>query len=380
MSPLYLDFNASTPLDQRVFEAMRPWMTENPGNAGSRTHLFGKNARDAIEEARKQVATVLKAGPEEIVFTSGATESNNIALLGLAAFGEAENRKHILSTAIEHKAVLEPLEHLQSIGFDVELLPVGSAGHVDADDIRNRLRSDTLLVSVMHANNETGIVQPIVEIAEAVTDSHAFFHIDAAQTFGKDVESLQNLNVDLVSVSGHKIYGPTGIGVLVARRKNYRRPPLTPLQHGGGQERGLRPGTLPVPLIVGLGRAAEIALDEHRERDAAARSVREAFFADIANLDYAINGDESRSQPHVVNLSFSGVDGEALMMALRDTLAISNGSACTSESYTPSHVLTAMGLGEDRCESAVRISWGAGIERIPSAPLIAAVEDLRAHA
>ena len=376
--PIYLDYNATSPLDRRVFEVMTPFFLEDVGNAGSRTHVFGQRARDATERARKQVADLLHVKPEEIVFTSGATESNNIAILGLMRHGAETGRKHILSTAIEHKAVLEPLERLRGAGFEVELLPVTAGGCVEADAVRSRLRPDTLLVSVMHANNETGVLQPVVEIGEALEGTATLFHVDAAQTFGKEVEALQHLKCDLLSISGHKIYGPKGIGALFARRRGGQRRPITPLTLGGGQEMGIRPGTLPVPLAVGLGIAAELAGKEHRERHEAAAGVKARFLDALQAVDHRINGDPARTQPHVVNVSFPGVDSEALMLALRSEIAISNGSACTSASYSPSHVLQAMGLDEELLASAVRVSWGPGVEGIPAEVIVEAVRSMKA--
>lgn len=375
--PLYLDYNATTPLDPRVFEAMKPWFLDEPGNAGSRTHVYGKRARDAVEAARRQVAEVLDAKPEEIVFTSGATESNNLALLGLAKYGEEQNRKHIVSTAIEHKAVLEPLDYLISRGFEVDLAPVTPGGYVEPDEIKRRLRPDTLLVSVMHANNETGVMQPVLEIAELLTESPTLLHVDSAQTFGKEVEELKQLRCDFLSISGHKMYAPKGIGALYVRRQGGRRPHVSAISFGGGQERGLRPGTLPVPLAVGLGKAAELAATEFQARREQATKVKQQLLADLRAVDHAINGDSSRSQSHVINISFAGVDSEALMMAVRDDIAFSNGSACTSSSYNPSHVLTTMGLDEQRISESARISWGPGIAGIPTEVLVSAVIALR---
>ena len=364
-------------MDRRVFEAMTPYFLEDVGNAGSRTHVFGQRAKDATEKARKQVADLLQVKPEEIVFTSGATESNNIALLGLLKHGEETGRRHVLSTAIEHKAVLEPLERLREAGFEVDLLPVTAGGYVEPDAVTSRLRPDTLLVSVMHANNETGVLQPVVEIGEALEGTGTLFHVDAAQTFGKEVEELVRLRCDFLSISGHKIYGPKGIGALFARRRGGQRRPITPLTLGGGQEMGIRPGTLPVPLAVGLGEAAVLAGREHQERSEAAAGVKSRFLDALKDVEHRINGDPARTQPHVVNVSFPGVDSEALMLALRSEIAVSNGSACTSASYSPSHVLKAMGLGEDSLASAVRISWGPGVEEVPTSMLISSIRDLK---
>jgi cysteine desulfurase len=374
--PVYLDYNATTPLDSRVFEAMQEWFCGPPANAGSRTHPYGQRARDAVEDARQQVADCLGAATYEVVFTSGATESNNIAILGLVEFGERTGRKHILSTTIEHKAVLEPLNRMSELGFEVEVLPVTPGGSVDVEIIRKSLRSDTLLVSVMHANNETGVLQPVREIAELLDGTDTLFHTDAAQTFGKETEELKTLPCDFISISSHKIYGPQGVGALYVRRHGAARRPLDSLLFGGGQERGLRPGTIPVPLVVGFGRAVGLAISEHQDRATEANRVKDQLIAGLQSVDHEINGDQTIAQTHVLNVSFPGVNSEALMMALRDKIAISNGSACTSASYDPSHVLLAMGLDEDRISESVRISWGAGVSEIPVELIVSAVESL----
>lgn len=376
--PVYLDYNSTTPLDPRVFAAMQPYFLEEIGNAGSRTHVYGQRAKEAVEAARKQIADLLGAQPEEIIFTSGATESNNAVLLGLVRHGIKVNRKHVLATAIEHKSVLEPLDRLRESGFDVELVPVTAGGYVEPDAVQQRLRPDTLLVSVMHANNETGVLQPVEEIAALLADTGVLFHVDAAQTFGKEVEVLRRLRCDFLSISGHKIYGPKGIGGLYARRRGAQRRPLLPILLGGGQEMGLRPGTLPVPLVVGLGAAALFAEREYLARRKAGARVKAEFLREIAAAEYRLNGEATRTQTHVLNISFPGVDSEALMLAVREDLAISNGAACTSASYSPSHVLRAMGLDDDRIASALRISWGPGITEIPTAPLVTAVQQLQA--
>jgi cysteine desulfurase len=287
--PLYLDYNATTPLDPRVFEAMRPYFLEEIGNAGSRTHVYGQRAKEAVDHGRQQVADLLGVRPDEIIFTSGATESNNLVLLGLVQHGLATGRKHILATAIEHKSVLEPLERLREEGFDVQLVPVTPGGYADPDAVKSRLRPDTLLVSVMHANNETGVLQPVLETAELLAGSKTLYHVDGAQTFGKEVEALRQLRCDFLSISGHKVFGPKGIGALYARRPRNRRRPLTPLLYGGGQEMGWRPGTLAVPLVVGLGMAADLAAREHLERRAAATSVRAQLLAGLAGRANASN-------------------------------------------------------------------------------------------
>lgn len=374
--PLYLDYNATTPLDPRVFEAMRPFFVEGAANAGSRSHVFGQKARGAVERARSQVAALIGARPDEIVFTSGATETNNAVLLGLIHHGRETGRRHVLATSIEHKSVLAPLERLAQEGFEVELLPVTSGGYVEPDAVRKRLRIDTLLVTIMHANNETGVLQPIEEVAEILCGSTTLLHTDAAQTFGKEVEALGRLRCDFLSLSGHKVYGPQGVGALFACRRRVSRLPLEPLLLGGGQEWGLRSGTLPVPLIVGLGAAADLAAREYRQREAHARQLKSHFLDALGAVDHRINGCLERSQSHIVNVSFPGVDGEALMLALRAELAFSNGAACTSASYSTSHVLRAMGLPDERIVSAVRFSWGQGITQIPTDALIEAVRSL----
>lgn len=355
--PVYLDCNATSPIEPKVGEEVIRYLQIEFGNAGSRTHEYGARAKQAVQHAREQVGEVVNASREEIIFTSGATESNNLAILGLAEYGEKIDRKHIISTAIEHKAVLEPLEVLAKKGFDVTLLPPTLGGWIDPEVVNNALRKDTLLVSVMHANNETGVVQPIAEIADVLSDHPAYFHVDAAQGFGKDIKTLQNQRIDFISISGHKIYGPKGVGALVTRRRGYDRAPLSPLLFGGGQERGLRPGTLPVPLVVGLGLAAELALKNHSKREKACRAFRDRALKALAPLSPLVNGEQARMLSHVLNLSFPGLDSEAVMVALKDLVAISNGSACTSHSYQPSHVLKAMGLSSEQIEGAIRISW-----------------------
>jgi len=327
------------------------------GNAGSRTHDFGARAKQASQKARDQVAALVGAKRDEVVFTSGATEANNLAILGLAEYGRREQRRHIISTAIEHKSVLEPLERLGRGGFDVTLVPPEVGGWVSPEKIASTLRPDTLLVSIMHVNNETGVVQPLTEIAQRLVGHPTFLHVDAAQGCGKDLVALREQRLDLVSISGHKLYAPKGVGALVARRRGFERVPLEPLMVGGGQERGLRPGTLPVHLVVGLGLACEIAWQEESSRSKRNRELLDAALAAFAELHPRINGDRLRCLPHVLNLSFPGIDSEAIMVAWKGLAAVSNGAACTSQSYTLSHVLKAMGVGDDDARGAVRISW-----------------------
>lgn len=355
--PVYLDCNATAPLEPEVLEAVTHWLSEEIGNAGSRTHEYGLRAKRAVQKAREQVARVVGASPDEVIFTSGATESNNLAILGLAEWGEEQGRKHIVSTAIEHKAVLEPLEAFEKKGFSVVLVKPGETGAVAADDILAAVQPDTMLVSVMHVNNETGVRQPIAEIAQALESHEAYFHVDAAQGYGKELEALREPGIDLMSVSSHKVYGPLGIGALVVRRRGLKRPPLSPLIYGGGQERGLRPGTLPVPLAVGFGLASELAERDSEKRRKRCLEIRQQALNAFQSLGITFHGDPECTLPHVLNFSVGGVDSEALIVALKDIVAISNGSACTSQSYEPSHVLRAMSLPESAMAGAIRLSW-----------------------
>ncbi|MGW8951537.1 cysteine desulfurase DndA [Streptomyces sp. NPDC055709] len=352
----YLDAAATTRVDSRVAEVVMHWMTEDFGNAGSRTHEYGTRAKRAVQQAREYLASTVSAEPDELIFTSGATESNNIALLGLAPHGEQSGRRHIITSAIEHKAVIEPLEHLQSHGFEVDFIKPGSSGRVRVDAVMERLRPDTLLVSLMHVNNETGVVQPVAELAGLLRETPTYLHVDAAQGYGKLPEDL-TAPIDMISISGHKIGAPKGVGMLVTRRRRWDRLPLQPIMFGGGQERKLRPGTLPVPLIMGLAEAAKIFQKEHGQWRKSAAELRSRLLDALARTRFQINGDQDHTVPHILNLSFDGVDAEALIVRLKQHVAVATGSACTSASYTPSHVLTAMGLPEDTAENGLRLSW-----------------------
>ena len=355
--PVYLDCAATCPLDPRVQVELRRFFEVDFGNAGSRTHAWGRTARQAVERARAHVARVAGARRNEVVFTSGATESNNLALLGLESFGRAERRTHVVSTRIEHHAVLEPLQALAARGFDLTLVEPEPGGWVDAGRVADAVRPDTLLVSVMQVNNETGVQQPVAEVADRLAGSPAFLHVDAAQGFGKALAPLRHPRIDLISVSGHKICGPKGAGALIARRRDGARPPLTPLFHGGGQELGLRPGTLPVALLAAFGRAAELAVEEHGARLAAVTRFGERLLAGLAPLAPRLHGDPARRLPGIVNLSVPGWDREALIEAWSGLAAISDGAACTSQSHACSHVLAAMGLAPEAAAGAVRLSW-----------------------
>ncbi|ENO88414.1 cysteine desulfurase [Thauera linaloolentis 47Lol = DSM 12138] len=357
MNPVYLDCNATTPLDPQVREVLVRYLTDEFGNEGSRTHEYGARAKQAVQRARDQVGAVVGVKRDEVIFTSGATESNNLAILGLREAGHATGRKHLITTAIEHKAVLEPFEALERDGFEVTRLAVGAGGYVEPDALKAALRDDTLLVSIMQANNETGVLQPLKELASALDGHPAYLHTDAAQGFGKDLESLRDPRIDMISVSGHKVFAPKGVGALITRRRGYERVPLKPLVYGGGQERGLRPGTLPVALIAALGEAAELAVCDNSARLARCKAIREVALGAFRGLSFKLTGEQTRVMSHVLNVSFRGLDSEALIVALKDLIAISNGSACTSASYTPSHVLKAMGMTDDQANACVRISW-----------------------
>jgi cysteine desulfurase len=344
-------------MDPRVQTVLRRFAEVDFGNAGSRTHAYGQTARQAVEQARAHVARVAAARRNEVIFTSGATESNNLAILGLEPHGRTERRLHLVGTTIEHHAVLEPLRVLAARGFDLTLVDPEPGGWVDADRVAGAVRPDTLLVSVMQVNNETGVQQPIVEIADRLVDSETFLHVDAAQGFGKALDALRHPRVDLISASGHKLCGPKGVGALIARRRDGARPPLTPLLHGGGQELGLRPGTLPVASIAAFGKAAELALDEHDDRSAAAIAFQERLLTGLAPLAPRVHGDPGRRLPYILNLSIPGWDKETLIEAWAGLAAISDGAACTSQSYTCSHVLAAMNLSAEDEAGAVRFSW-----------------------
>jgi cysteine desulfurase len=300
---------------------------------------------------------VVHAKRDEVIFTSGATESNNLAILGLAAHGQASGKRHVIGTRLEHKAVLEPLEALEEQGFEVTWLSSDAQGKVCVEELEAALRPDTLLVSVMAANNETGVRQPMGEIVTMMSGHEAYLHTDAAQAFGKDLDCLRNQRIDLISISGHKLYAPKGVGALITRRRQYERPPLKPLFFGGGQERGLRPGTLPVAHVAALGAAAESAVKSHSIRQKRCREIKDAALAAFSQLSPRIHGRPEETMDHVLNLAFPGIDSEALIVTLKDLVAISNGSACTSSSYTPSHVIKAMGYSDDEANEAVRLSW-----------------------
>lgn len=357
---IYLDYNASTPLDSRVLEAMIDVYQNKYGNADSRTHEYGEVARKSVENSRQTIADLLNINKDEVLFTSGATESDNISILGLQEYAEEASKKHIITTSIEHKAILEPLRQLEKKGFEVTYISPDSSGRINADKLLSCVRDDTLLVSVMHANNETGIIQPVDIIGEELSKSDTFFHIDAAQSFGKLVDELKNIKYDFLSASAHKMYGPQGIGLLVLKKKNYKMPPIKAIMYGGKQEKGIRPGTMPAALIAGFAKACDISNYEHKNyiKKYSDNKRKIIDLLESSGVNYSINGDLKYSMPNTLNVSFNDVNSEALMLATRQYCAVSNGSACNSNSYAHSHVLTAMGLDDNRIESAIRISWG----------------------
>ena len=354
---IYLDCNATTPIEPEVVEKMKQYLITDFGNEGSHTHQFGAIAKKAVQEARDQVVDLVNASRNEIIFTSGATESNNISILGLKDYGIEQNKKHIITSAVEHKEVLEPIEELKKIGFEVDILSVNKDGRIDPKDLKSKIRKDTLLISIMAVNNETGVIQPIQEIINIIKDHECYFHVDAAQCFGKDLDMLKDKRIDLISISGHKIYGPKGIGALITRLRNYNKPPLKPLFFGGGQEAKLRPGTLPVHLIVGLGLAAKIAKRDLKKRQLKNKKIYDQIISLMKSLKGELNGNEKYLLGNCINFSIPGVDAEAFMLITKDLISISNGSACTSSTYEPSHVIKAMTNDENKLKGAVRISW-----------------------
>jgi cysteine desulfurase len=354
--PIYLDYQATTPMDPRVLEAMMPYFTYKFGNPHSRSHSYGWEAEEGVEKARAQVAKLIGADEKEVIFTSGATESNNLAIRGVAEFYK-DRKNHIVTTVTEHKCVLDTCRHLEQQGFDVTYLPVQKNGLVDLEALRAAVTDKTVVVSIMAVNNEIGVIQPLAEIGKICREKKAFFHTDAAQAVGKIPLDVEAMNIDLMSISGHKIYGPKGIGALYVRRKPRVR--LVPLIVGGGQERGFRSGTLPTPLCVGLGEAAEIAM---KEMDAESKRLAKLQARMLKGLnakltDIHVNGDLEHRIPGNLNIGFAYVEGESLMMGIKG-LSVSSGSACTSASLEPSYVLRALGVEEDMAHTSLRIGLG----------------------
>lgn len=355
---VYLDYNASSPVDERVLERMIEVYRLHFGNADSRTHVFGTDAKEIVSTSRKSIASILGVDSTDLFFTSGSTESNNMAILGLLEYAQTSGRNHFITTAIEHKSVLEAMKFLQSHGCTVDFVAPDASGRIKANQILDLVTDKTLLVSVMHVNSETGIIQPIEEIGDALAGTSTYFHIDATQGFGKLNDSLRCTKYDMMSLTAHKLGGPQGIGALILKRgRNYKRPPVKPLMYGGQQERGYRPGTTPVALVAGFALAAELCDKEASEHLSACAKIKESFLSAVSGLDYAINGDPQYCLPSTINISFKGVDAEGIFLATKDDYAFSNGSACNSGSHAPSYVLEAMGLPESRINEAIRISW-----------------------
>jgi len=355
--PVYMDYHATTPVDPRVLAAMEPYFTEKFGNAASRNHEFGWVAEEAVENARAQVARLINATPKEIVFTSGATESTNLAIKGVAEMYR-EKGNHIITQVTEHKATLDTCKRLEKYGYEVTYLPVDKDGLVSLDDLRRAITPKTILISLMYANNEIGVIQPIAEIGKIAKEKGVFFHVDGSQAIGKISVDVQRDGIDLMSMSGHKIYGPKGVGALYVRRKN-PRVQLTALIDGGGHERGMRSGTLNVTGIVGLGKACELCQQEMAEETERLRKLRDRLKDSImSRLDETfINGSMEHRLPHSLNISFAYVEGESLLMGIND-VAVSSGSACTSATLEPSYVLKALGVGEDLAHTSIRFGLG----------------------
>jgi cysteine desulfurase len=356
-TPIYMDYHATTPVDPRVLEAMLPYFNERFGNSASRNHAFGWTAEEAVENARAQIARLINATPKEIIFTSGATESNNLALKGAAEMYR-EKGNHIITQVTEHKAVLDTCKRLEKYGYEVTYLPVGKDGRVNPEDVRKAITPKTIIISIMYANNEIGVVQPIAEIGKIAKEKGVLLHSDGVQAVGKIPVDVQADNIDMLSMTAHKIYGPKGVGALYVRRRN-PRVQLSSILDGGGHERGMRSGTLNVPGIVGFGKACEICMNEMATESARMIALRDRLRKGLeAKLDEIyINGTMEHHLPNNLNMSFAFVEGESLLMGIND-IAVSSGSACTSATLEPSYVLKALGVGEDLAHTSIRFGLG----------------------
>ncbi|MBD2566333.1 IscS subfamily cysteine desulfurase [Anabaena lutea] len=355
--PIYFDCHATTPVDERVLATMIPYFTEKFGNAASISHVYGWESEAAVQQTRGILANAINATPEEIVFTSGATEANNLAIKGVAE-AYFQKGQHIVTVATEHKAVLDPCEYLKSLGFGLTVLPVQKDGLIDLNQLEKALRHDTILVSVMAANNEIGVLQPLTEIGEMCRQRQIIFHTDAAQAIGKIPLDVEEMNIDLMSLTAHKVYGPKGIGALYVRRRN-PRVKLASQQHGGGHERGMRSGTLYTPQIVGFGKAVEIALAEQETENQRLRELRSRLWKQLSTVEgIHLNGHPEKRLAGNLNISIEGVDGAALSLGLQPIMAVSSGSACSSNNVAPSYVLTALGNSEKLAYASVRFGIG----------------------
>jgi len=355
--PIYLDYNATTPCDPRVVEAMLPFFTNDFGNAASKSHTYGWVAEEAVDMARENIAALIGAEKGEIIFTSGATEAVNLAIRGVYETYQSKG-KHIITCSVEHKAVLDTCHYIESIGGEVTIIPVGDDGRVDPAAIESAIRNDTILISIMYANNETAVIMPVREIAAIAKKHGVIFFSDSTQAFGKIPVNVLDDGIDLLSCSAHKMYGPKGVGALYVRRRD-PRVRLKPLQYGGGHEKGMRSGTLNVPGIVGFGKAATIASNEMKEEATRLKKLRDQFLDTLLSLEgTALNGSREYLLPHAFNISFSGIDSQVMIRHLNKNLAVSSGSACTSATLEPSYVLRALGIGDERASSSIRFSLG----------------------
>lgn len=355
--PIYLDSHATTPIDERVLAAMLPYFTQHFGNPSSISHIYGWEAEAAVKQARELLAEAINATPEEIVFTSGATEANNLAIKGVAE-AYFQTGQHIITIQTEHSAVLDPCKYLRSLGFEITLLPVKKNGLIDLNLLEKAFRPDTILVSIMAANNEIGVLQPLAEIGKLCRDHNILFHTDAAQAIGKIPLDVEAMKIDLLSMTAHKVYGPKGIGALYVRRRN-PRVQLSPQLHGGGHERGMRSGTLYPPQIVGFAKAVQLALAEQATESQRLNQLRQKLWQQLQQLDgIHLNGDPTQRLPGNLNISVEGVDGAALLLGLQPIMAVSSGSACSSATTAPSHVLTALGHSEQLAYASIRFGIG----------------------
>jgi cysteine desulfurase len=381
--PIYLDAHSTTPVDERVLTAMLPYFTESFGNASSVNHVYGWEAEAAVKETREILANAINATPEEIVFTSGATEANNLAIKGVAE-AYFQKGQHIITVATEHSAVIDPCNYLKTLGFDITFLPVQKDGIIDLKELEKAFRPDTILVSVMAANNEIGVLQPLAEIGEMCRDRTILFHSDAAQAIGKIPLDVQALKIDLMSLTAHKIYGAKGIGALYVRRRN-PRVQIAPQQHGGGHERGMRSGTLYTPQIVGFGKAVEIALSEQATENQRLTQLRQSLWEPLSQLEgIHLNGHPTQRLAGNLNISVERVDGAALLLGLQPVMAVSSGSACSSTTTAPSHVLMALGHSQQLAYASIRFGIGRfntqeEIEKVAK-HAIATIQSLRKQA
>ena len=373
---LYLDYNASAPILPEVLEVMVDAYKNVPGNADSRTHIFGTNAQKLVQNSRNTIAEVLGVDQSELIFTSGSTESNNTVILGIEEYAEKTGKKHIITTAIEHKAILEPLKYLETKGFKVDYVKPNETGRIDADYLLSLVDDQTCLVSVMFVNSETGIIQPVDVIGSALKDTGVIFHVDATQALGKLNNEIRALDYNLMSIASHKIGGPQGIGALICKRaKDYKRPPIKQLMYGGSQERGFRPGTTPVALVAGFAKAVELCDKNQKNNHDECQRIKDSFFKALEGIDYDINGDPQYCLPSTVNISIHGLDAEAAFLCLGDDYSFSNGSACNSSSHSLSYVLEAMGLDETRKSEAIRLSWN-GETTVDFSPFVSIVKSM----